>query len=63
MDELRALRDRLLASREDWAAACAGFAWPALDEFNWALDWFDPFARGNDAVGLLVVEADGREQR
>ena len=30
-----------------------------LDEFNWALDWFDPFARGNDAVGLLVVEADG----
>ena len=30
-----------------------------MDEFNWALDWFDPFARGNSAVGLLVVEADG----
>ena len=43
----------------DWEAACASFAWPVLDEFNWALDWFDPFARGNAAVGLLVVEADG----
>jgi acetyl-CoA synthetase len=59
MDALRALRDGLLANREDWEAACASFAWPALDEFNWALDWFDGFARGNDAVGLLVVEADG----
>src|SRR3954454_8994340 len=59
MDALRALRDGLLEHREDWAAACASFAWPELDEFNWALDWFDPFARGNAAVGLLVVEADG----
>ncbi|MDA0160719.1 AMP-binding protein [Solirubrobacter ginsenosidimutans] len=59
MDAIRALRDGLLANREDWEAACASFAWPALDEFNWALDWFDPFARSNDAVGLLVVEADG----
>src|SRR4029453_4064640 len=47
-----ARRDGLLADREDWEAACASFAWPALDEFNWALDWFDGFARGNDAVGL-----------
>jgi len=59
MDALRALRDGLLEHREDWEAACASFAWPALDEFNWALDWFDGYARGNDAVGLLVVEADG----
>src|SRR3954449_12256049 len=59
MDAIRALRDGLLANRDNWEAACASFAWPVLDEFNWALDWFDPFARGNDAVGLLVVEADG----
>jgi acetyl-CoA synthetase len=59
MDALRALRDGLLENRSDWEAACAGFAWPVLGEFNWALDWFDPFARGNDAVGLLMVEADG----
>ncbi|HET9415933.1 MAG TPA: AMP-binding protein, partial [Candidatus Limnocylindria bacterium] len=59
MDALRALRDGLLENRSDWEKACASFAWPELDEFNWALDWFDPFARGNAAVGLLVVEADG----
>src|ERR671916_1978433 len=59
MDALRALRDGLLENRSNWEAAGAGFAWPVLDEFNWALDWFDRFARGNDAVGLLVVEADG----
>ena len=63
MDELRALRDRLLEHREDWAAASASFAWPVLDEFNWALEWFDPFARGNPATGLLIVEADGSEAR
>src|SRR3954452_13814182 len=59
MDALRALRDGLLENREHWEAACASFAWPVLDEFNWALDWFDGFARGNHATGLLVVEADG----
>src|SRR4051812_9960894 len=59
MEELRALRDALLERREDYEAARAGFAWPDLDEFNWALDWFDPFARGNEQPGLLVVEAGG----
>jgi acetyl-CoA synthetase len=29
------------------------------ERFNWAHDWFDVFARGNDAVGLVVVEEDG----
>ena len=59
MDELRTLRDTLLEHRTDYDAARAAFAWPQLDDFNWALDWFDPFARGNDATGLLVIESDG----
>src|SRR3954463_15860620 len=59
MDDLRALRDLLLEHREDYESARAAFAWPELAEFNWALDWFDPFARGNSQPGLLVVEADG----
>src|SRR3954454_17938538 len=59
MDDVRALRDLLLDHREDYEGARAAFAWPELSEFNWALDWFDPFARGNDAPGLLVVESDG----
>jgi acetyl-CoA synthetase len=37
----RAARDLLLRHREDYAAARRSFAWPELDEFNWALDWFE----------------------
>jgi acetyl-CoA synthetase len=38
----------------------AQFRWPDVGErFNWAQDWFDVFARGNEAAGLVVVEEDG----
>src|SRR3954452_12109506 len=63
MTGLTALRDLLLEHREDYDAARAAFAWPQLEAFNWALEWFDPLARGNDATGLLVVESDGSEAR
>jgi acetyl-CoA synthetase len=56
-------RDFLLAHRADYAAAHAGFRWPRLDEFNWALDYFDVVAVGNDALALWVVTEDGREQK
>jgi acetyl-CoA synthetase len=59
---IRELRDRLLEHREDYDAARAAFSWPRLGEFNWALDWFDPLARGNENTGLLVVEQDGSAQ-
>jgi acetyl-CoA synthetase len=59
----RAARDFLLAHRNDYATAYAGFQWPKLFEFNWALDWFDPMAQGNDAPALWIVEEDGRERR
>ena len=58
-----AARDFLLAQRDDYAAACAGFAWPQLDRFNWALDHFDVMARGNDAAALAIVEEDGSLER
>jgi acetyl-CoA synthetase len=57
-----AARDFLLAHRTDQAAAVAGFAWPQLGPFNWALDHFDAMARGNDAPGLWIVAEDGSEQ-
>ena len=52
----RASRDLLLRHRADYDAARAGFSWPELDEFNWALDWFDAIAaehpdREEEAVG------------
>jgi acetyl-CoA synthetase len=56
---LRAARDELLARRTDYAAAVAGFSWPALDEFNWALDWFDASAAEHpDRIALRVAGPD-----
>lgn len=54
-------RDFLLAHREDYATAYAGFEWPRLDAFNWALDYFDVMAAGNEQPALWIVEEDGRE--
>ncbi|WP_418959865.1 AMP-binding protein [Streptomyces tritici] len=59
----RAARDFLLQHREDYETAYAGFAWPRLREFNWALDWFDVIARDNDRTALHIVEEDGSELR
>jgi acetyl-CoA synthetase len=39
------------------------FRWPQLNEFNWALDYFDAMAEGNQANALWIVEEDGSEQR
>lgn len=61
--EFRAARDFLLAHREDHAAAAEKFRWPVLTGFNWALDWFDAIAEGNDAPALWIVEEDGSEAR
>ncbi|WP_371575461.1 AMP-binding protein [Streptomyces sp. NBC_01314] len=60
-DEFREARDFLLAHREDYATAYKGFTWPRPEYFNWALDWFDMIARGNDRTALHIVEEDGTE--
>ena len=57
-----AARDFLLERRAEYEAAYAGFRWPALERFNWALDYFDVMARGNDRPALRVVDDGGREQ-
>ncbi|MFB6441499.1 AMP-binding protein [Streptomyces sp. NPDC056411] len=62
-EEFRAARDLLLRHREDYAAARAAFRWPRPRYFNWALDWFDALARGNDRTALHLVEEDGSELR
>jgi acetyl-CoA synthetase len=59
----REARDFLLDHREDYAEAYAQFGWPRLGAFNWALDWFDVIAAGNDSPALWIVEEDGSEQR
>ncbi|MCK8683485.1 AMP-binding protein [Pseudomonas umsongensis] len=56
-------RDFLLAHRTDYATATRDFRWPQLNEFNWALDYFDAMAEGNQANALWIAEEDGSEQR
>jgi acetyl-CoA synthetase len=58
----RAARDVLLERREDYERAYAEFRWPRLDEFNWALDWFDAVAAGNQHPALRVVDENGSER-
>lgn len=62
-DAYRAARDQLLELRGDSVRAAAEFRWPDVgDSFNFAIDWFDANARGNEAPCLTVVEADGGAQ-
>jgi acetyl-CoA synthetase len=56
----RAARDLLLGYRDDYESARREFAWPELDEFNWALDWFDVIAGEHpDRPALRIVADDG----
>lgn len=61
----KAARDFLFAHRGDYAGAHRDFRWPALQEFNYALDWFDAeLARG--ALGnspALRIVGDGAAER
>jgi hypothetical protein len=56
-------RDFLQAHRTDYETAYRDFKWPVLDDFNWALDYFDVMAAGNDRPALWVVNEDGSEQK
>src|SRR6201982_1847166 len=61
-DAFRAARDLLLAHRTDYDTARREFAWPELDEFNWALDWFDVIAAEHpDRTGLRIVGDAGSD--
>jgi acetyl-CoA synthetase len=60
-----AARQFLLETREDYEEAYNGFRWPELDEFNWALDWFDPLGSAPESAerpALLIVEPDGSQR-
>ena len=62
-ESFRNARDFLLEHREDYATAYEGFSWPRPEYFNWALDWFDAIADGNDRTALHLVEEDGSGAR
>jgi acetyl-CoA synthetase len=56
-----AARDFLIANRLNYERAMSDFRWPTLTTFNWALDYFDLIAAGNDTAALHIVEEDGTE--
>lgn len=56
-----AARDFLLTHREDYETAVAGFRWPELTTFNWALDYFDAMAQGNTDPALRILDEGGSE--
>src|SRR6202451_2211711 len=58
-----AAREFLLRHREDYKTAYRDCRWPKLECFNWALDYFDPMARGNDQPALWLVDEDTGETK
>lgn len=54
-------RDFLSQHRTDYAGAVEQFRWPVLSCFNWALDYFDIHAAGNESPALEIIEEDGRQ--
>ncbi len=53
-----------LIGDHDHDRAVAEFRWPELSgAFNWAIDWFDVVARGNDRIALWITEEDGSETK
>lgn len=57
-------REFLLEHREDYDTALREFRWPELDDFNWALEWFDLLGKeAADRPALWIVEQDGSERR
>ncbi len=54
-------RNFLLQHRTDYEFVYQNFRWPQLTQFNWALDYFDGYARGNQKLALWIVDEDGGE--
>lgn len=56
------LRDRLLREGLPHAQALESFHWPPIRHFNWATDYFDRTAVGNDRPALRLVDDKGRDE-
>lgn len=66
LTEFRAARQFLLTHREDLSTAYQQFRWPELDEFNWALEWFDHLGADPESAqrpALWIVDTDGGQHR
>tara|TARA_B100000678_G_scaffold273712_1_gene264266 strand:+ start:2796 stop:4016 length:1221 start_codon:yes stop_codon:yes gene_type:complete len=56
----RAARDQLISLSGSYAEALGSFRWSDVGErFNWAVDWFDQVAAGNEQPAVVILEEDG----
>ena len=60
--EFTAARDFLL-NAHNYPEAKAGFEWPELNQFNWALDYFDMLAGKCSNPALMYVDEKGLERK
>ncbi|MEJ0019904.1 MAG: AMP-binding protein [Acetobacteraceae bacterium] len=58
-EAFKAARDFLFAHRTDHRGAHAGFRWPDLENFNYALDWFDHELAAGEGAGRLALKIVG----
>jgi len=56
------VRDFLLGV-DSYDEAVRGFRWPEIERFNWALDYFDAMAMGNEAPALIYADSAGTERK
>lgn len=58
-DAMRVARDFLLDHPHDYEAVVDGFRWPHVEEFNFALEWFDVVAGEHpDRPAVTIVDGD-----
>lgn len=55
------LRNFLL-NVKNYNEAVEDFRWPRITKFNWALDYFDKIAEGNDKTALIFADVEGNEE-
>ena len=58
-EAFKSARDFLLVHGDRYHAAKARFAWPKLDRFNWALDWFDDELAKGETGGRAALKILG----
>ena len=46
---------------KSYEEAVKGFKWPRITKFNWALDYFDVIAEGNEKPALIYADTEGNE--
>jgi acetyl-CoA synthetase len=55
------LREQLGSDAPATVPSPGAIAWPPGLAFNWALDYFDRMAAGNDRLALRVIDDDGHD--